>query len=133
MGVALGLVFDKQLPEALEFSEFTDGKALAASIPILDDICQERELVPFSTFAPDFEELEEQMSLEELCAKDLYHSCATAGRIIRELLTVLKTKRRWAKELGKARTRCVIACLEELERLLNIGKKKRAKFYLLYY
>ena len=133
MGVALGLLFDKELPEAHEFSKFTDGKDLAASIPVLDDICREQGLPPFSTFAPDFEELEEEMPLEEVYGDHLYHSCAKALRILRELMTALETEQRWSKELGKARTKSLIACLGELERLLNIGKKKRARFYLLYY
>jgi len=133
MGVALGLVFDKQLPETKEFSEFTDGKDLASCIPVLDDICQERELVPFSTFAPDFAELEEELPLEEVYGDNTYQSCAKAIRVINKILTVLETERKWAKELGKSRLKTVIATLKELDRLLTIGKKKKAKFYLLYY
>jgi hypothetical protein len=132
MGVALGLMFEKKLPEADEFSKFTDGKDLAGFMGVLDDICQERGLTAFSTFVPDFDGLEVE-ELEKLSENDFYFSCAKGLKVIGRLITALEGEPRWSKEIGKVRTKTVIACLRELERLLTIGKKKRTRFSLLYY
>jgi hypothetical protein len=133
MGVGLGLLFDKEIPEAAAFSSFTDGKDLARAIPVLDEICNKEGLTPFSTFAPDFEQLEDELPLEEVYGDHLYHACSECLGVIPKVVAALQADKQWSRKLGSKCAATVVATLAELERLLKIGKRKGVRFYLLYY
>ena len=134
MGVCLGLAFDKEFPEGDSFSKFTDGKDLVYVMDRLDAICKQKEVTPFSTFAPDYDSLAEGLSEGETI-DEIWFNTADGVRTVSQLVQVAESEKTWCKGLGLSKTEVndVTACLKELERLLRIGKQKKARFYFSYY
>ncbi len=132
MGVCLGLMFDKELPEEDSFSKFTDGKILVHAIDRLDDLCRENDVTPFTTFAPDYDSMAEGLSEGEIL-EDIWFDITDGLRTISTLVKVTAAEKKWSKGLTKTEVRVVIDCLKELERLLKIAKRKRARFSFLWY
>jgi hypothetical protein len=132
MGVCLGLTFDKKLPEGDSFSKFTDGKILVYAMDCLDQICKQKDLTPFSTFAPDYNSLTEELSEGETL-DEIWFDTADGLGTVSALIQVTQSEKQWSKGLTKSEIRVVIECLKELERLLRIGKSKKARFCFLYY
>jgi hypothetical protein len=52
MGVGLVAMFEPELPAADSFAIGSDGKSVAASIPLLDEIALAKGLAPFSPALP---------------------------------------------------------------------------------
>jgi hypothetical protein len=132
MGVCLGLMFDKKLPEADSFSEFTDGKDLVHAMDGLDDLCKQNDVTAFSTFAPDYDSLADELADGETL-DEIWFDTADGLRTISVLVEATASEKKWSKGLTKSEISVLIECLKELERCLEIGKRKKARFSFLYY
>src|SRR3954469_6278774 len=100
MGVALALVFDKNVPEARAFAQYTDGKDIARAMDRFDAICAARGVPPLSALAgPDEDELE--ALADELAAgervPDRWFGCAAGLRTVRAVVAALRSEREWSK------------------------------------
>src|SRR4051794_8350468 len=115
MGLTLGPVFDKKLAGADSFSKFTDGKELVHALDLLDQICNEKGVTPFGTFAPDFEALADELEPGEKL-DDLWFSCADGLRTVSALIEALQSEKQWPKGLRKNAIKGLIECLRELEK-----------------
>jgi hypothetical protein len=133
MGVALAPIFKKKFPGADTFEKATDGKNLSRNIYRLDQICADKGVTAFSTFAPDWEELEAELPVEELTEGDFWFSSAKGLRTVSVLIAALRAEKQWSKGLRKSQVDYLLLDLLELERVLKIAKQKRAQFYLLRY
>jgi len=130
MGLTLGPAFDKKFEGADSFSKLTDGKDLVQALDLLDRICNEKGVTPFGTFAPDFEALAEALDSGEQL-EEMWFDCADGLHTISALIEALRTEKKWSKGLRKNEVKGLVECLQELEKDLNIAKKKKARFYLL--
>ena len=134
MGVTLGPVFDKKFPGDSLFSEYTDGKDLMFGMGRFDEICSAKGVTLFSTLAgPDEAEIEALIAelKEGETLKDSWFSCVDGISTVSTLINALRTEKQWSKGFRPADVRSFISGLEKLEECLQLGKKKRAKFYLL--
>jgi hypothetical protein len=133
MGVALAPIFKKEFPGADSFERATDGKNMSRNMYRLDEICADKGVTAFSTFAPDWEELEAELPVEELTEGDFWFSSAKALRTVSVLIATLQAEKQWSKGLRKSQVGYLLLDLLELERVLKVAKQKRAQFYLLRY
>ncbi len=133
MGVALAPIFKKKFPGDDSFEKATDGKTLSRNFYRLDQICADKGVTGFSTFAPDWEELEAELPVEEPTEGDFWFSSAKGLRSVSVLIAALRDEKPWSKGLRKSQVRYLLLDLLELERVLKVAKQKRAQFYLLRY
>ena len=133
MGVALAPIFKKKFPQADSFEKATDGKNLSRNLSRLDEICAAKGVTAFSTFAPDWEELEAELTVEELTEEDFWFSSADGLRTVSVLIAALQAEKQWSKGLRKSQVSHLLMDLVELERVLKVAKQKKARFYLLRY
>ena len=133
MGVAWAPIFKKEFPGADSFERATDGKNMSRNMYRLDEICADKGVTAFSTFAPDWEELEAELPVEELTEGDFWFSSAKGLRTVSVLIAALRAEKQWSKELRKSQVGYLLWDLLELERVLKVAKQKRAQFYLLRY
>lgn len=132
MGVCLSLTFDKSFPEGDSFSKFTDGKDLVDAMDRLDALCRKEDVTLFSGFAPDYDSLAEGLKKGE-SLDEIWFSSGDGLRTVSRLICATASDKEWSRGLAKSRAKLVIDCLKEIERLLKIGKRRKAKFYFLYY
>jgi hypothetical protein len=141
MGVSLIATFQPKLPGEIALDQ-TDGKCLARAVPLLDEICAAKGVVPFTRFIPEVDDLAD-MSPEELEeAVELREFDFDSGeglKIVQMLIKELKTKEKWVqgrtkreKESAKEEIDAVIWNLELLESDLKVAKRKKARFSLCY-
>jgi len=104
---------------------------LSRDIYRLDQICADKGVTGFSTFAPDWEELEAELPVEQLTEGDTWFSWAKGLRSVSVLIAALRDEKQ--KGLRKSQVRYLLLDLLELERVLKVAKQKRAQFYLLRY
>jgi hypothetical protein len=133
MGVALAPIFKRKFPGDDSFERATDGKNLSRNMDRLDEICADKGVTAFSTFAPDWDELADELPVEELSDAALWYSSADALRTVSVLIAALQAEKQWSKGLRNSQAGHLLADLLELERVLKVAKKKRAQFYLLRY
>jgi hypothetical protein len=129
MGVGLGLAFDKESlrEEEKSFSKLTDGKLLVYVMPRLDELCEQHKVTPFSTFAPDYDSLAEELPEGETLDV-IWFDINDGLKTITRLIKATDTDTEWSKGLTKRDKQLVIDSLQELDRLLKIGKRKKARF-----
>ncbi|MDY3554486.1 hypothetical protein R5W24_003610 [Gemmata sp. JC717] len=128
MGVGLVAMFDPALPAADAFSNGTDGKSVAALLPLLDEIAAAKGLPPFSRFAPDLDEIDwDEADPNDL--PDLWFDPAEGLRAVPVLVQALRTEGAWAEQWPE-RVGEVAECLGLLLRDLEIAKQAGARFSL---
>jgi len=134
MGVTLGPVFNKKFPEDRLFSIYTDGKDLFYGMSRFDEICAAKRVTLFSTLCgPNEDEIEAMVAeLEEgETIEETWLSCADGVRTVGTIIRALESEKQWSKGFRPRELRSFVDQLRKLEELLNVGKKKRAKFYFL--
>jgi len=128
MGVALIATFDPELPAADAFSTGTDGKSVAALMPLLDEIAQAKGMAPFSRFMPDLEELDwDGADPDEL--PELWFDPAEGLRALSVLIEAFRTEQAWADRWPE-RIDEVVASLELLSHDLDAAQQAGARFSL---
>lgn len=127
MGVCLTPHFNKKLPGA-EFD--SDGKNFTLFFDLLNDISEEQGLTRFSDFTDDavLEALEESRTY-----KEPWSSPSEGLRTIRGLIKVLESEPGRVKKPLRRRAKGLVEDLRDLERCLEIAKKKRARFFLMFW
>ena len=122
MGVPLALQFKKDIPKA-DFSKLYDGKRLTLFMDLLDEISKEHDLTPFSSFVEDdYAKVESWFESED--------GLQTVSAIIK----AFQSEKQWSKEPRKLKCfPSLMAELKELERCLEIGKKKKMPFKFFLY
>jgi hypothetical protein len=136
MGVCLGLAFDKKFPNDDAWSKYTDGKFLLHGMDRFDEICNAKKVTLFSALAgPDEDEMEALAAelAEGETLEITWFTCADGIRTVKTLIDAMKSDKQWSKGFRKNEVRDFIEGLQKLEECLEVGKKKRARFYLLYY
>jgi hypothetical protein len=132
MGVCISANFDKEIPDA-DFAEKSDGKAITLFIDLLDTVSREKGVSPFTSFALDEEGAIDQLEGDEEL-QEPWFECADGLRTVSVLVKALESETKWSKEPKRLRQfGNLVNELKELERCLEIGKKKKARFYLMYY
>jgi hypothetical protein len=117
------------------FSTQTDGKSVAAATPVLDEMCEQLGVTPFTHFIPDFDELAD-LAVEDPDRAALIETSfdsADGLRTVSRLIKALQADKKWVKRLPGKSAKAVVGGLQLLEQDLKAAKKKKARFYLDYF
>lgn len=137
MGITLNPEFNKKFPECNLFRDFSDGKDLVHWMDRFDDICASEGVKHFSDFCypPDEDELLELTAdlNEGETIEEPWFGCAHGVRTVNTIIRAFESDKKWSKGIRAYEVRNLLNVLRKLEEVLMIGKKKRAKFYLLCY
>lgn len=121
-------MFDPAVPAADAFATGTDGKSVAALLPLLDEIAAAKRLPPFSRFVPDLDEIDwDEADPDGI--PDLWFDPAEGLREVPVLVEALRTEEAWA-ERWPGRVEEVAECLDLLSRDLEAAKQVGARFSL---
>jgi hypothetical protein len=135
MGVGLFVMFEPKISGANTFSTGTDGKCLAAALPLLDEICLDKGVTPFTRFIPDFDELAE-LAMESPEAASLVETMFDPGdalKIVSRLIKTMQAEDKWARGRTKRESEGVVTSLQLLQTDLKVARRKKARFCLSFY
>src|SRR5204862_7965410 len=101
-----------------------------------DEICSDKKVTLFSVLAGPTDDEMEALAAELAEGEMLeitWFTCSDGIRTVRALIDALQTEKKWSKGFRKNEVREFVETLQKLEECLDAGKKKKARFYLLYY
>jgi len=128
MGVGLAPRFDKKL-RGVDFD--SDGKGLTLFFDLLNDICEDEGLTPFRDFTDD--EALEALDRGKAKYKEPWRSPSDGLKTIHGLISVLESEPKRVEKTLRSHVKYLLADLKDLEHCLEIAKKRKARFYLMFW
>jgi hypothetical protein len=132
MGIGLFVMYEKAIVGADAFATATDGKFFSSRIGVLDEICQELDLKPFTRFMPDIEALVKlaRKSPKKAGLIETWFVPDEGLQTIARLTEALQSTPQGTNGLSEAEVTGLVECLQLLGQDLQVAKRNDARFCL---
>lgn len=136
MGACLGLMFDTEVPNTGAFEEcIADGKDFVYEMDWLDSVCDRLDILPFSRFCPDDDELEaaHKATPKGKRFEGIWFEPADGLKTVSRLTKALNLEIKDTTGQHKKKLEFWIATLAALETDLKKARRRKARFAFFYY